>query len=178
MIVKTPPCRSPNCWRYLWELYLLGERDCSIQRRRQKRIEETLRPILSTGCEKRWRSRSKLAKEANYHSVGTVEFLVDEKKNFYFMEMNTRFKSSRRFPKTLTGLDLVKEQIRHCHGGKTLDSSKRYQYRGHVMEFPIMRRSSEQFAPCPGRWSIYSTGGASCARGYGLLCRVPHSPSL
>ena len=90
----------------------LGERECSIQRRHQKLVEETPSPVVTEKLEKEWDVSVKICQGIKYIGVGTVEFLVDKLGNFYFMEMNTRIQVEHPVTEVITGVDLVKEQIR------------------------------------------------------------------
>lgn len=144
----------------------LGERDCSIQRRRQKLIEETPSPILSSSLRKKMgQAAVAIAKEANYYSVGTVEFLVDEKQNFYFMEVNTRIQVEHTITEELTGIDLVKEQIRIAMGEKLSFRQKDLQFTGHVFEFRINAEDAQNgFTPSPGHLEYFITPGGPHVR--------------
>lgn len=130
----------------------LGERDCSIQRRHQKVIEET----PSTAIDDKLRTKMgeaaiKAAKAAGYTSVGTVEFLVDSDKNFYFMEMNTRIQVEHPITEERTGIDIVKEQIRIAAGEKLKFKQKDIKFNGHSIECRINAENpSKNFMPCPG----------------------------
>src|SRR4030067_3130943 len=96
----------------------LGERDCSVQRRNQKLLEETPSPIVNDKMRKRMGDAAvKAVKFVDYISAGTIEFLVDEENNFYFMEMNTRIQVEHPITEMTTGIDIVKEQIRIGAGG-------------------------------------------------------------
>lgn len=131
----------------------LGERDCSIQRRHQKIIEETPSTAVSEALrDKMGEAAVKAAKVAGYTSCGTVEFLVDADKNFYFMEMNTRIQVEHPITEMRTGIDIVKEQIRIA-GGETLKYKQEdVTYRGHVIECRINAENpSKNFMPCPGK---------------------------
>ena len=115
----------------------LGERDCTIQRRRQKLIEEAPSPMLTTSWQENWRSSRCNCKAANYFSAGTVEFLLDEERNFYFMEVNTRIQVEHTVTEELTGIDLVKEQIRIARGEKLKIKQKDIKFEGHVIQCRI-----------------------------------------
>ncbi len=156
----------------------LFERDCTIQRRRQKLIEECPSPILSDSLRKKiCEAAVAIVKEAKYHSVGTVEFLLDEKKNFYFMEVNTRIQVEHTITEELTGIDLVAEQIRIARGEKLSFRQKDVAIRGHVIQFRINAEDpSNNFAPCPGLLEYYMAPGgphvridSACYSGY----RIP-----
>ena len=130
----------------------LGERDCSIQRRNQKVLEET----PSTAIDDKLRNKMgeaavKAAKVAGYTSCGTIEFLVDSDKNFYFMEMNTRIQVEHPITEWITGIDLIKEQIRIAAGEKLTFSQKDIRINGHAIEVRInAEKPEEDFRPCPG----------------------------
>lgn len=130
----------------------LGERDCSIQRKHQKIIEET----PSTAIDEKLRNKMgaaavKAAKVAGYTSCGTVEFLVDSDKNFYFMEMNTRIQVEHPITEMRTGIDIVKEQIRIAAGEELKFKQKDVEFRGHAIECRINAENpSKNFMPCPG----------------------------
>ena len=156
----------------------LFERDCTIQRRRQKLIEECPSPILSDSLRKKiCEAAVAIVKEAKYHSVGTVEFLLDEKKNFYFMEVNTRIQVEHTITEELTGIDLVAEQIRIARGEKLSFRQKDVAIHGHVIQFRINAEDpSNNFAPCPGLLEYYMAPGgphvridSACYSGY----RIP-----
>ena len=130
----------------------LGERDCSIQRRHQKVLEET----PSTAVDDKIRNKMgeaaiKAAKIAKYTSCGTVEFLLDSDKNFYFMEMNTRIQVEHPITEMRTGIDIVKEQIRIAGGEKIKFKQKDITFRGHAIECRINAENPKKnFMPCPG----------------------------
>ena len=130
----------------------LGERDCSIQRRNQKIIEET----PSTAIDDKLRSKMgdaavKAAKASGYSSCGTIEFLVDSDKNFYFMEMNTRIQVEHPITEMRTGIDIVKNQIKIAAGEKLKLKQKNVEFRGHSIECRINAENpSKKFMPCPG----------------------------
>ncbi len=129
----------------------LGERDCTIQRRHQKLIEESPCPVIDAGLRQAMvKAALKLCAAVNYDSVGTVEFLVDEKKNFYFMEMNTRIQVEHAVTEMVTGIDLIKEQIRIAAGQPTTIKQSDVVIRTHAMEFRINAEDPERFFPSPG----------------------------
>lgn len=153
----------------------LGERDCTIQRRRQKLIEEAPSPILTAKLrEKMGQAAIQIAKAAKYYSVGTVEFLVDKELNFYFMEMNTRIQVEHTVTEELTGIDLVVEQLRIAMGQELKIKQKNVQFNGHVIQCRINAENpSSNFAPCPGRLEYYLPPGgphvrvdSACYSGY------------
>jgi len=153
----------------------LGERDCTIQRRRQKLIEETPSPILTPNLRKKMGEAAvNIAKAAKYHTVGTVEFLLDEKKNFYFMEVNTRIQVEHTVTEDLTGIDLLKEQIRMSMGEKLSYKQKNVDFKGHVFQFRINAENpSKKFMPSPGLLEYYIPPGgpnirvdSACYSGY------------
>ncbi|HEY4254927.1 MAG TPA: acetyl-CoA carboxylase biotin carboxylase subunit, partial [Chlamydiales bacterium] len=144
----------------------LAERDCTIQRRRQKLIEEAPSPKVSDSLRKKMGECAvSIVKAAGYHSVGTVEFLLDEKGNFYFMEVNTRIQVEHTVTEELTGIDLVKEQIRIAQGEKLSVRQKDIVLNGHVIEFRINAEDpSNQFAPSPGLLKDYIPSGGPHVR--------------
>ena len=131
----------------------LGERDCSIQRNNQKMIEETPSSILS---EKQRQKMSKVAvnamKEIGYQNVGTIEFLVDKDRNYYFMEMNTRLQVEHPITEAITGIDIVKEQIKIASGKELEFTQKDITFHGHSMECRINAENPfKNFMPSPGK---------------------------
>jgi acetyl-CoA carboxylase, biotin carboxylase subunit len=140
----------------------LGERDCTIQRRNQKLIEECPSPALSPGLRKDIvETAVRLAKEINYKSVGTVEFILDRRtQEFYFMEMNTRIQVEHPITEMITGIDLVKEQIRIASGKKLILQQKDVESKGHAIECRINAENPEQdFMPSPGKVRFYVPSG-------------------
>ena len=130
----------------------LGERDCSIQRKHQKVIEETPSIAVSDELRKKMGETAiKAAKAANYYSAGTIEFLLDKDNNFYFMEMNTRIQVEHPVTEEVTGIDIVKEMIRIAEGKKLGFTQEDIKITGHAIECRINAESPEQnFIPCPG----------------------------
>ena len=148
------------CDRYGNRVYL-GERDCSIQRRHQKLIEEAPCPIITPEIrEKMGKAALSLCAHVQYESVGTVEFLVDEKLDFYFMEMNTRIQVEHPVTEMITGVDLIKEQIRIAAGMRLGFTQKDIILRGHAFEVRINAEDPETFHPCPGKiTALHVPGG-------------------
>ena len=146
----------------------LGERDCSVQRRNQKLIEETPSPAISEKLrEKLGIAAVKAAKAANYTSVGTIEFLLDSssKNKFYFMEMNTRIQVEHPVSEMITGIDLVKAQIRIAAGSKLKIRQKDVVFKGHAIECRINAEDPEHnFAPCPGKIEQFIPAGGPNVR--------------
>lgn len=131
----------------------LGERDCSLQRKNQKVLEEAPCFVLSEEVrEKMCNSAVLAAKAAGYQSAGTIEFLYDEpSQNYYFMEMNTRIQVEHPITEMITGVDIVKEQIKIADGEKLSYKQKDIKISGHAIECRINAENpSRNFAPCPG----------------------------
>ena len=152
-----------------------GERDCTIQRRRQKLIEECPSPVLTPALRKKiGESAVAIAKAAGYHTAGTVEFLLDAKNNYYFMEVNTRIQVEHTVTEELTGVDLIKEQIRTAMGEKLPCKQKDVTFTGHIMQFRINAENpANNFAPSPGVLEYYNPPGgpnvrvdSACYTGY------------
>ncbi|MGA0333751.1 MAG: acetyl-CoA carboxylase biotin carboxylase subunit, partial [Kiritimatiellia bacterium] len=132
----------------------LGERDCSMQRRNQKVLEEAPSPALDDEIRQQLGEAAiKAAKAVNYSNAGTVEFLFDEKeRKFYFMEMNTRIQVEHPVTEEVTGVDLIKEQIRVAAGEKLSITQDEIRSQGHAIEFRVNAEDpSRNFAPCPGK---------------------------
>ena len=130
----------------------LGERDCSIQRRHQKVLEESPSAAISEELRKKMGETAVLAaKSVGYENAGTIEFLLDKHKNFYFMEMNTRIQVEHPVTELVSGLDLIKEQIRVAAGEPLSVSQKDVKITGHAIECRINAENPEKnFMPCPG----------------------------
>lgn len=138
----------------------LSERDCSIQRRHQKLVEESPSPFMTDELrEKMGAAAIKAASAINYESVGTIEFLVDKDRNFYFMEMNTRIQVEHCITEEVTNYDLIKEQIKIAAGEKI--SGKNYYPRLHAIECRINAEDPfNDFRPSPGRiTTLHQPGG-------------------
>ncbi len=153
----------------------LYERDCTTQRRRQKLIEETPSPALTPELRKSiCEAAVRVVKEAGYYSAGTVEFLLDEKKNFYFMEVNTRIQVEHTVTEELTGVDLVREQISIAQGNTLSFTQKDIQPRGHIIQFRVNAENpATNFSPSPGKLEYYLPPGgphvrvdSACYSGY------------
>lgn len=162
----------------------LGERDCTIQRRRQKLIEEAPSPALTPELrQKIGLAAVQIAKAAKYYSAGTIEFLLDKEMNFYFMEMNTRIQVEHTVTEQLTGIDLVAEQIRIAMGKELKWKQKDVQFKGHVIQCRINAENpATQFTPSPGLLEYYLPPGgphvrvdSSCYSGYRI---PPHYDSM
>ena len=140
----------------------LGERDCSIQRRHQKVMEESPCEVISPELRKKMGEVAvKAAKAVNYENAGTIEFLLDKDKNFYFMEMNTRIQVEHPVTELVSGIDLIKEQIRVAAGEPLSVSQEDIQIKGHAIECRINAENPKKhFMPCPGRiTNVHIPGG-------------------
>lgn len=130
----------------------LGERDCSIQRMHQKVLEEAPCPIMTQELRaKMGKIAIKAAKAVNYENAGTIEFLLDSSNNFYFMEMNTRIQVEHPITEMVTGIDLIKEQIKIASGEELTIKQKDIKIRGHALECRINAENpKKKFRPSPG----------------------------
>jgi acetyl-CoA carboxylase biotin carboxylase subunit len=140
----------------------LGERDCSLQRKNQKMIEEAPAYFLDKETrEKMGQAAVNAAKSVGYRNAGTIEFLVDNDKNFYFMEMNTRIQVEHPVTEMITGVDLVQQQIKIAAGEPIGFSQKDVHCRGHAIECRICAEDPyKHFAPCPGKIvALHMSGG-------------------
>jgi acetyl-CoA carboxylase biotin carboxylase subunit len=148
----------------------LGERDCSIQRRNQKLIEETPSPLFARREFKDLRKKMgkaalRIAEMAHYTNAGTVEFITDDAGNFYFLEVNKRIQVEHPITEEVTGIDLVKQQILIASGEKLSISQSDVQMRGHSIEVRINAEDPFQdFRPCPGRIEMYYPPGGGGIR--------------
>jgi acetyl-CoA carboxylase biotin carboxylase subunit len=142
----------------------LSERDCSIQRRHQKLVEETPSPYMTDELrEKMGQAAIKAAEAVNYEGVGTVEFLVDKDRNFYFMEMNTRIQVEHTITEEVINYDLIKEQIKLAAGENI--SGRNYYPQMHAIQCRINAEDPDRgFAPCPGTISVYHAPGGHGVR--------------
>ena len=128
----------------------LGERECSMQRRHQKILEECPSAALNEGTRKKLlKAALRAASDLSYQTVGTLEFLMDANNEFYFMEMNTRLQVEHPITEEVTGVDLVREQIRTAAGEKLSFTQRKP--RGHAIEMRINAENSENFAPSAGK---------------------------
>jgi len=138
----------------------LGERDCSIQRRHQKLIEEAPSTVVTPEIRKAMGEAAvRAAAAVGYNSAGTVEFLVDKQNNFFFMEMNTRIQVEHPVTEMITGVDLVREQIRSAAGIPLRYKQEDIQFRGHAIECRINAEDPFKFTPCPGKITAYHPPG-------------------
>ncbi len=130
----------------------LCERDCSIQRRNQKMIEESPSPFVNDELRKKLGEASvKLAKAVNYENAGTVEFIVDKNSNYYFIEMNTRIQVEHPVTEMVTGIDLVKEQLKVAFGNPLSFTQDNIEIRGHAIECRVNAEDPDNnFMPSPG----------------------------
>lgn len=144
----------------------LGERDCSIQRRNQKVIEEAPSMILTEELRTRMGNIAvKAAKAVNYVNAGTIEFLVDKNKNFYFMEMNTRIQVEHPITEMVTAFDIVKEQIKIANNEELSMTQEDIEIKGHAIECRINAENPNMnFAPCPGTINFLNLPGGNGVR--------------
>ena len=143
----------------------LGERDCSIQRRHQKLVEEAPSPAVSEDVRKKLGEAAvRAAQAANYEGVGTIEFLLDTDKNFYFMEMNTRLQVEHGITEMISNVDIVREQINIAAGNPLSFKQSDIKLYGHAIECRINAEDPDRnFLPAPGKIDGYITPG-----GYGV----------
>jgi acetyl-CoA carboxylase biotin carboxylase subunit len=144
----------------------LNERDCSIQRRHQKLIEESPSPLSST---EKFKKRIgelgvKAARAVKYRNIGTVEFIVDLKGNVYFIEINTRIQVEHPVTEAVTGIDIVKEQIKLSAGLPFEFRQNQIKPSGHAIECRINAEDPERFIPCPGKITFLSLPGGPGVR--------------
>jgi acetyl-CoA carboxylase biotin carboxylase subunit len=147
----------------------LGERDCSIQRRNQKVVEETPSPLIDNKFkklrDKMGKAAVKIAEVANYTNAGTVEFIVDNHGNFYFLEVNKRIQVEHPITEEVTGIDLVRYQIMIAMGEPLRHSQGDIQFKGHAIECRINAEDPfDDFRPSPGRIEMYFQPGGRGVR--------------
>ncbi len=144
----------------------LGERDCSVQRRHQKLIEEAPSPFLSADLRKKMgKAAVRAAEAAEYENAGTIEFLVDPKGNFYFIEMNTRIQVEHPVTEEVTGIDLIKQQIYIANGDKLGMDQGDITFERHAIECRINAEDpARNFAPSPGTIGLYYAPGGPGVR--------------
>lgn len=143
----------------------LGERDCSIQRRYQKLVEESPSPVVDDSLRKEMGNVAlKVVKAVNYRNAGTVEFLLDQNRKFYVMEVNTRIQVEHPVTEMVTGIDLIKEQIRVAAGMPLRYRQKDIQLQGHSIECRINAECPETFVPSPGVVSRFHVPGGAGIR--------------
>ncbi len=144
----------------------LGERDCTLQRRHQKLIEETPSPGISERLrDDICKAALKIAKAVKYTNAGTIEFLVDKQGNFYFIEVNTRLQVEHPVTEMVTGIDLVKQQIRIAYGERLNVKQKQVRPRGVSIECRINAEDPQNgFRPQPGKISMYNSPGGRGVR--------------
>ena len=142
----------------------IGERDCSLQRRHQKMIEESPATILDDATRaKLLESAVKAAKAIGYENAGTIEFLVDADKNFYFMEMNTRLQVEHPVSEMVSGIDIVEWMIRIAEGEKLFDQNE-IELKGHAIECRINAEDPVKFIPSPGKIKTWIQPGGKDVR--------------
>ncbi len=143
----------------------LGERECSIQRRHQKLIEEAPSVTVDAALRKEMGEMAvKVAKSVKYRNAGTIEFLMDEDRKYYFMEMNTRIQVEHPVTEMVTGIDLVKEQIRVAAGLPLSFTQEQITIRGHSMECRINAEDPVKFTPSPGMITAFNPPGGPGVR--------------
>jgi acetyl-CoA carboxylase biotin carboxylase subunit len=144
----------------------LGERDCSLQRRHQKLVEESPCPVLSDELRQQMGEAAvKAAASVGYENAGTIEFLLSADGSFYFMEMNTRIQVEHPVTEMVTGVDLIKEQILIASGQKLSMRQEDVKFTGHAIEVRINAENpARKFAPCPGRIAVCCPPGGPGVR--------------
>jgi acetyl-CoA carboxylase biotin carboxylase subunit len=158
----------------------LGERECSIQHRKQKLIEESPSPAVSSSLRRKiGEAAVKAAHAVGYRNAGTVEFLMDKRGRFFFMEMNTRVQVEHPVTEMLTGVDVVREQLKIARGEKLSIEQGHIWFNGHALECRILASDGdENFRPSPGtitQWHIPVGPGIRCDSGVGAGSEVsPH----
>jgi len=161
----------------------LGERDCSIQRRYQKLVEETPSPAVDDSLRREMgRVAVEAIKAVHYRNAGTVEFLLDKDQHFYFMEVNARIQVEHPITEMVTGIDLIKEQIRIANGLPLAFRQQDIRLSGHSFECRINAECPDKFTPCPGLVTRYHPPGGFGVRVDSAMAAqalvVPHYDSL
>jgi len=148
------------------QVWTLGERECSLQRRHQKLVEEAPSPAMTDELRNRMVTHIRRAvAESGYTSLGTLEFLMDDDGELYFLEMNTRVQVEHPVTEMVTGIDLVVEQIRAAAGERLeLPDTLPWKFRGHAIECRIMAEDPRTFAPWPGKITEYHPPGGAGVR--------------
>jgi acetyl-CoA carboxylase biotin carboxylase subunit len=148
------------------QVWTLGERECSLQRRNQKLVEEAPSPAMTQELRDRMGDLiRKAVLETGYTTLGTLEFLMDEDGSLYFMEMNTRVQVEHPVTEMVTGLDLVVEQIRAAAGERLeVPDTRPWRFRGHAIECRVMAEDPERFVPWPGKITEYHPPGGAGVR--------------
>lgn len=157
----------------------LGERECSLQRKNQKVLEEAPSTFLSDDLRQQMGEVAKrAAAAANYENAGTIEFLVDKDCNYYFMEMNTRIQVEHPITEMITGVDIVKEQLKIASGEELRFNQEDIKLRGHAIECRINAEDPDNnFAPCPGTITeLYVPGGRGIRLDSAIFAgyKIPH----
>src|SRR5262245_34825859 len=143
----------------------LGERECSIQRRHQKLIEESPSVIMTPSMREEFGNRVvRAVQEVGYANVGTLEFLVDERRNFYFMEMNTRVQVEHPVTELVTGIDIVRDQILIAAGERLPHRQSDVQFRGHALDCPISPEDHVTHKTSPGKITAWHAPGGPGVR--------------
>jgi acetyl-CoA carboxylase biotin carboxylase subunit len=144
----------------------LGERDCSVQRRHQKLIEESPSPSLTPAMRKRMGDAAlAIAREANYHNAGTVEFLLDKRGDFFFIEVNARIQVEHTVTEEVTGVDLIQQQIRMAAGERLDIRQEDVKLSGHAIECRINAEDPDRdFQPSPGKIESFIPAGGPGVR--------------
>ncbi|HAG50397.1 MAG: acetyl-CoA carboxylase biotin carboxylase subunit [Deltaproteobacteria bacterium GWC2_42_51] len=156
----------------------LGERDCSIQRRHQKILEEAPSPALDEKLRRGiGEAAVKIVRAIGYTNVGTVEFLLDKNMRYYFMEMNTRVQVEHPVTEMITGIDIIKEQIKIAAGEKLRFKQKHIRLRGHSIECRINAEDPDTFVPCPGKITgLHMPGGPGVRIDSAISCNCTVPP--
>ncbi|MDF1798850.1 MAG: acetyl-CoA carboxylase biotin carboxylase subunit [Planctomycetota bacterium] len=162
----------------------LGERDCSVQRRHQKLVEESPSPSVDPVLrEAMGKAAVAIAKESNYYNAGTVEFLLDADKNFYFIEVNARIQVEHTVTEMVTGVDLIQAQLKIASGEPLELKQEDVEMRGHAIEVRINAEDPERdFQPSPGKIGLFAAPGGPGIRwdshAYGGYSVPPHYDSM